>query len=70
MFNVRIIIVILKFFFRFDQSILFFHYLWAGPLQLLIITGLLWGQLGPSSLTGTVLLILFVPVQSKNIQDV
>lgn len=49
---------------RFDQSVLFFHYLWAGPLQLIIITGLLWRQLGPSSLTGSILLVLFVPVQT------
>jgi hypothetical protein len=50
---------------RFDQAVLFFHYLWAGPLQLIIMTGLLWRQLGPSSLTGSALLILFVPLQSK-----
>ena len=35
---------------RFDLSVLFNHYLWCGPLQLVIVTGLLYQRIGPSSL--------------------
>ena len=50
---------------RFDQSVLFLHYLWAGPAQLVIVTYLLWRKIGPSSLVGATLLIFFAPLQSK-----
>ena len=35
---------------RFDLSVLFNHYLWCGPLQLVIVTVLLYQRIGPSSL--------------------
>ena len=50
---------------RFDLSVLFNHYLWAGPLQLIIVTALLCWKIGPSALVGAVLLIAAVPLQSK-----
>jgi len=49
---------------RFDLSVLFNHYLWAGPLQLIIVTGLLCQKIGPSALVGAVLLIAAVPLQT------
>ena len=49
---------------RFDSCILQAHYLWAGPLQLTIITALLYQKIGPSALVGAALLILAVPLQS------
>ncbi|XP_066976379.1 ATP-binding cassette sub-family C member 4-like isoform X2 [Macrobrachium rosenbergii] len=49
---------------RFDTSIIFLHYLWIGPLQTLIVVGILWNEIGPSCLAGIMLLILFVPLQS------
>ncbi|XP_071552963.1 ATP-binding cassette sub-family C member 4-like isoform X4 [Panulirus ornatus] len=49
---------------RFDTSIIFLHYLWIGPLQTMIVLGILWTELGPSCLAGIMLLILFVPLQS------
>ena len=49
---------------RFDQAFRFPHYLWAGPLQLTIITTLLYRKIGPSALVGAALLILAVPLQS------
>ena len=49
---------------RFDQTFMFTHYLWAGPLQLTIITALLYQKIGPSALVGATLLILAVPLQS------
>ena len=35
---------------RFDLSVLFNHYLWCGPLQLVIVTLLLYQRIGPRSL--------------------
>ncbi|XP_068230341.1 ATP-binding cassette sub-family C member 4-like isoform X1 [Palaemon carinicauda] len=49
---------------RFDTSIIFLHYLWIGPLQTMIVLGILWKEIGPSCLAGIMLLILFVPLQS------
>ena len=49
---------------RFDQSVVFGHYLWAGPLQLVIVTSLLYQRIGPSALVGAVLLVAAVPLQS------
>ena len=54
-------------YFRFDTTVLFNHYLWAGPLQLIIMTAILCYKIGPSALVGAVLLVLFVPLQSENI---
>ncbi|CAG7731096.1 unnamed protein product [Allacma fusca] len=48
---------------RFDESAVFLHYLWIGPVQTLIITGILWMYYGPSCLIGLVILVLFVPLQ-------
>ncbi|KAK2715107.1 hypothetical protein QYM36_009933, partial [Artemia franciscana] len=48
---------------RFDQSVLFIHYLWVAPLQTIITLGILWNELGPSCLAGLILLVLFVPFQ-------
>ena len=53
-----------KSFCRFDTTVLFNHYLWAGPLQLVIITAILYYKIGPSALVGAALLIAFVPLQS------
>lgn len=50
---------------RFDQGILFLHYLWVGPLQLSVVLYLTWDIVGPSTLGGILLVIAFVPLQSK-----
>ena len=55
---------------RFDLSVLFIHYLWAGPLQLIIVTALLCQKIGPSALVGAVLLIAAVPLQSEYLHHV
>ena len=49
---------------RFDSCVLQAHYLWAGPLQLTVITALLYQKIGPSALVGASLLILAFPLQS------
>ena len=52
---------------RFDSTVVFMHLLWAGPLQLVIITVLLYQRIGPSALLGAALLIAAVPLQSERI---
>ena len=54
-------------YFRFDTTVLFNHYLWAGPLQLIIMTAILCYKIGPSALVGAALLVAFVPLQSENV---
>ena len=50
---------------RFDNTVIFLHYLWVGPLQAIITTTILYFVLGPSCLVGLAFIILFVPLQSK-----
>ncbi|XP_063867034.1 ATP-binding cassette sub-family C member 4-like isoform X1 [Scylla paramamosain] len=49
---------------RFDTSAIFLHYIWIGPLQTLIVLGILWNEIGPACLAGIMLLLLFVPFQT------
>ena len=49
---------------RFDTVVIFLHYLWVGPLQLIIVTAILCYKIGPAALVGAALLIAFVPLQS------
>ncbi|XP_019616414.1 PREDICTED: multidrug resistance-associated protein 4-like [Branchiostoma belcheri] len=49
---------------RFDQGFLFFHYLWIGPLEILIVTILLWRDLGPSCLAGLGYLLVHLALSS------
>jgi hypothetical protein len=48
---------------RFDQSTIFLHYLWVGPIQTAIVTVILWTYYGPACLAGLAVLVLFVPFQ-------
>ena len=50
---------------RFDQATCFIHYLWIGPIQLIIVIFILYGYFGPACFAGVALLVLFVPFQSK-----
>ncbi|XP_014106731.1 PREDICTED: multidrug resistance-associated protein 4 isoform X2 [Pseudopodoces humilis] len=43
---------------------IFLHFLWAGPLQAVAVTVLLWTQIGPSCLAGMAVLIILLPVQT------
>uniref|UniRef100_A0A480F348 Cystic fibrosis transmembrane conductance regulator n=3 Tax=Sus scrofa TaxID=9823 RepID=A0A480F348_PIG len=49
---------------KFDQVTVFLHFLWAGPLQALIVTALLWMEIGISCLAGMAVLIILLPLQS------
>lgn len=46
---------------RFDLAFMFFHNLWIGPLQAIIITYILWDLFGPSALIGLTVLLMFIP---------
>ncbi|XP_076004891.1 ATP-binding cassette sub-family C member 4-like isoform X3 [Genypterus blacodes] len=49
---------------RFDDLTLFLHDLWAGPLVVAVVVGLLWMEIGPSCLAGIVVLMFLMPTQS------
>uniref|UniRef100_A0A803VJK9 ATP binding cassette subfamily C member 4 (PEL blood group) n=1 Tax=Ficedula albicollis TaxID=59894 RepID=A0A803VJK9_FICAL len=49
---------------KFDQVTIFLHFLWAGPLQAIAVTVLLWVKIGPSCLAGMAVLIILLPVQT------
>lgn len=50
---------------RFDIGVIFAHYLWLGPLQTAMCTYLMYLQVGVSAVIGVLLLIMFIPFQSK-----
>ncbi|KAF2353844.1 ABC transporter type 1 transmembrane domain [Trinorchestia longiramus] len=49
---------------RFDTSVVFLNYLWVGPLQLAIVTVILWYLLGVACFAGLIVIVLFIPLQS------
>ncbi|XP_003928249.2 ATP-binding cassette sub-family C member 4 isoform X1 [Saimiri boliviensis] len=49
---------------KFDQVTVFLHFLWAGPLQAIAVTALLWMEIGISCLAGMAVLIVLLPLQS------
>ncbi|NXA46167.1 MRP4 protein, partial [Nothocercus julius] len=49
---------------KFDQVTIFLHFLWAGPIQAIAATVLLWMEIGPSCLAGMAVLIILLPVQT------
>lgn len=48
---------------RLEMSILFVHYLWVGPLQVLVVTIIMYTQIGISAIFGVLFLLAFVPLQ-------
>ncbi|XP_022162516.1 probable multidrug resistance-associated protein lethal(2)03659 [Myzus persicae] len=48
---------------RFDIAFIFFHFLWIGPLQSIVVTYFLWQELGVSSLVGVAIFLVFIPLQ-------
>ncbi|XP_017121302.1 probable multidrug resistance-associated protein lethal(2)03659 [Drosophila elegans] len=49
---------------RFDRALITFHYLWLGPLELLISSYFLYQQIGIASLYGIGILLLYLPFQT------
>ncbi|XP_021941583.1 multidrug resistance-associated protein 4-like [Zootermopsis nevadensis] len=53
---------------RFDHSVNFFVYLWFGPLQTLVISYLMWCEIGFAAVIGVATIVLVIPLQGY--QDV
>ncbi|XP_075056002.1 ATP-binding cassette sub-family C member 4 isoform X1 [Mixophyes fleayi] len=49
---------------KFDQVTIFLHFIWAGPLQAIAVTVLLWIEIGPSCLAGIAVLFILMPLQT------
>ncbi|KAG7261091.1 hypothetical protein CRUP_024784, partial [Coryphaenoides rupestris] len=49
---------------KFDHVTILLHYLWVGPLQAAAAVGILWNDIGPSSLSGMAVLLFLMPLQT------
>ncbi|XP_077294803.1 putative multidrug resistance-associated protein lethal(2)03659 [Arctopsyche grandis] len=49
---------------RFDTAIIFLHYLWIGPLGTIIMTYMMWQEIGESALIGVAFMLMFIPLQA------
>uniref|UniRef100_A0A182V3W3 Uncharacterized protein n=1 Tax=Anopheles merus TaxID=30066 RepID=A0A182V3W3_ANOME len=49
---------------RLDLAVLFVHYLWIGPLETLVVTYLMYREIGYSAIYGVLFLLLFIPLQA------
>ncbi|KAH8413305.1 hypothetical protein KR009_009960 [Drosophila setifemur] len=49
---------------RFDRALIHFHFLWLGPLELLIVAYFLYDQIGVASFYGISILVLYLPLQT------
>lgn len=61
---VCIYVVLKKALFFSSKVTIFLHYLWAGPLQAIAVTALLWMEIGIACLAGIAVLIILLPLQS------
>lgn len=48
---------------KFDASVTSIHTLWIGPLQTMLVTYLLWREIGIPSLIGASTFLFFIPIQ-------
>lgn len=53
---------------RFDHSANFFVYLWVGPLQTLVISYLMWREIGFAAIIGVATIMLVVPLQGMYVK--
>ncbi|XP_035890492.1 uncharacterized protein LOC118502378 [Anopheles stephensi] len=49
---------------RFDYAVIFFHDLWKGPVELVIVAVLVYLEIGAAGLIGIGFLLLFIPIQA------
>ncbi|XP_064826807.1 ATP-binding cassette sub-family C member 4-like isoform X3 [Oncorhynchus masou masou] len=49
---------------RFDEVTTNLHYLWIAPLQAVVVSILLWYEIGPSCLAGVAVLLFLMPLQT------
>lgn len=52
---------------RLNLACHYMHMLWIAPLQLIIILVITWHAMGPSTLAGALVLVLFACIQSMNL---
>lgn len=50
---------------KFDTSLYLTHYTWIGPLQAILVTYLLWAEIGIYSLLGVGTFFLLIPFQGR-----
>lgn len=50
---------------KFDTSGTYLHSLWIGPLQAILVTYLLWLEIGIPSLIGASTFFFFIPLQGS-----
>jgi len=48
---------------RFELIVMFFHYLWVGPVETIVVTVLMYYEIGISAIAGVVFMLLFIPLQ-------
>ena len=48
---------------QFEEASKFFHLIWAGPLEAVIVFGLIWNEIGISTLFGYGILLIAIPLQ-------
>lgn len=49
---------------RFDRALIHLHFLWLGPLELLVALYFLYEQIGVSAFYGVAILLLYLPLQA------
>lgn len=43
--------------------VIFLNYLWLGPIQTIVVTYVLWREIGVSSIIGVAVLLAVIPLQ-------
>lgn len=52
--------------YRFDNVITFMHYLWKGPIEVIVFGYFLYREIGYYGWIGVGFILCFVPIQSKS----
>ncbi|XP_032289762.1 probable multidrug resistance-associated protein lethal(2)03659 [Drosophila virilis] len=49
---------------RLDVSVIHVHYLWLGPVEIAVVTWLMYREIGVSAFFGVAIMLLFIPLQA------
>lgn len=63
--NGNIVTLMSKDVYSFDSAIMFAHDMWIGVIQIIIMTYIMYEQIGIASIVGIAFLVALIPVQSK-----
>lgn len=55
---------------KFDSFIYNLQFVWIGPLQTILVTYLLWPEIGAFSLLGVATFFFFIPLQGKKKENI